>query len=163
MGREVRMVPKDWEHPKRSDGNYLALYEGTFLKNTIEDWDKSFAEWNSGNYPSYATDENIKAGFVDWEGERPKEEDYMPLWTQEEATHYMMYQNTSEGTPISPAFESPEDLAEWLYKSGASAFGRQTASYEGWLRVANGGYACSAVKTSEGMTSGVDGLTESAP
>ena len=26
MGREVRMVPADWRHPKGEDGKYIPLY-----------------------------------------------------------------------------------------------------------------------------------------
>lgn len=80
-------------------------------------------------------------------------------WSAEEATHYMMYETTSEGTPISPDFSTPEELARWLADTGASAFADQTASYEGWLRVARGGYACSAVSVGGGsLVSGVDAL-----
>ncbi|MNR40154.1 hypothetical protein D3C85_1584160 [compost metagenome] len=70
----------------------------------------------------------------------------------------MMYETTSEGSPISPAFETPEQLARWLADNGASAFGGSTASYASWLRVANGGYAPSAVLSSAGLQSGVEAL-----
>jgi len=46
----------------------------------------------------------------------------------------MMYETCTEGTPISPAFATPEELARWLADNEASAFGGMTASYEGWLR-----------------------------
>ena len=83
----------------------------------------------------------------------------MPRWTDAERTHLMMYEDTSEGTPISPAFETPEELARWLVDNKASAFGGDTASYEGWLRVAQGGFACSAVYSpATGLVSGVDAL-----
>ena len=82
----------------------------------------------------------------------------MPDWPAEQCTHLMMYEDTSEGTPISPAFATPEELARWLTDNGASAFGSSTGSYEGWLRVAKGGWAPSMVATSEGITSGVDAL-----
>ena len=71
----------------------------------------------------------------------------------------MMYEDTSEGTPISPIFATPEELARWLTDTKASAFGGQAATYEGWLRVAQGGWAPSAVFTPEtGLMSGVDAL-----
>ena len=63
----------------------------------------------------------------------PLEEEFMPLWPAEEATHYMMYEDTTEGTPISPAFETPELLARWLVDNKASSFAYSTASYESWL------------------------------
>jgi len=87
----------------------------------------------------------------------------MPDWTESERTHLMMYENTSEGTPMSTAFATPEELAQWLAENNVRALGGQTASYEGWLRVARDGYAPSAVYTpSTGVTSGVDVLYISA-
>ena len=88
-------------------------------------------------------------------GPRPNPSDFMPTWTDKEATHFMMYESTSEGTPLSPAFATPEELARWLVENNASAFVGETASYEGWLRVARGGFACSAVIVNGVLTSGV--------
>jgi len=97
--------------------------------------------------------------YEQWAGQRPHRDDYMPNWPAEQRTHLMMYENTSEGTPISPAFETPEELARWLADTGASAFGSDTASYEAWLRVAQGGWAPSAVYTPQtGLVSGVQAL-----
>lgn len=74
-------------------------------------------------------------------------------------TQYMMYETTSEGTPISPAFETPEALAHWLADTKASAFADQTADYDHWLRICKGGYAPSAIFSMEtGLTSGVQGV-----
>ena len=148
MGREVRRVPADWKHPKNEDkslgGDYKPLQE-----NYADDARKFLAIANSKSLQDA----------VEWFGQAPDKNDYMPDWPESERTHYMMYETTSEGTPISPAFASPEELARWLADTGASAFAGQTASYEGWLRVARGGYAPSAVYTQQtGMVSGVDGL-----
>lgn len=87
-------------------------------------------------------------GLVDWlrdDGVPPNPDHYMPDWPDEELTHYMMYQTTSEGTPISPAFATPEELARWLADTNASIFAEDTASYEVWLRIAKGGYAPSVI------------------
>lgn len=47
---------------------------------------------------------------------------------------WQMWETTSEhGSPISPAFETPEALARWLADTKASAFADQSASYEEWL------------------------------
>lgn len=73
----------------------------------------------------------------------------------------MMYEDVSEGTPISPAFATPEELARWLTDNNASAYADQTASYEGWLRVANGGLAISMVYSPQtGIVNGVDAFTD---
>ena len=70
----------------------------------------------------------------------------------------MMYEDTTEGTPISPAFATPEELARWLADTGASAFGDSTATYEQWLHVCKGGWAPSAVIDINGMRSGVEAM-----
>jgi hypothetical protein len=57
---------------------------------------------------------------------------YMPEWEEEEKTHIMMY--TSSGTSISPAFETPEELARWLTDTNASAYALSTNTYEQWLK-----------------------------
>ena len=147
MGREVRRVPPDWRHPKNEEtGRYKPLCDG-----------KQYPEL-AAEFMEKANTEGLQEA-IDYFGGAPDQSDYMPLWSEDEATHYMMYEDTSEGTPISPAFETPEALARWLADTGASAFGDSTATYEGWLRVAQGGYAPSAVYTPQaGLVSGVEAL-----
>jgi hypothetical protein len=67
-----------------------------------------------------------------------------------------MYETTSEGTPISPAFSTKEELARWLENNNSSAFGKSTATYEQWLAMINAGWAPSAIVTSQGLVSGVE-------
>lgn len=86
----------------------------------------------------------------------PLSRDEMPVWAEGQATHHQMYENTSEGTPISPVIESPEHLAQWLVDNQASAFGDQTASYEGWLRVCHGHDSISGVLAQGQLINGVD-------
>lgn len=146
MGREVRQVAKDWQHPKNEKGNYRPLHEGWLYTERIAEWREKVAEGG-------------EQAAIDWMGRCPDRNDYMPDWPEAEATHLMMYEDTSEGTPISPAFETPEELARWLADNKASAFGDMTATYEQWLAMVKDGWAPSAVITvgpSGGvMTSGV--------
>jgi hypothetical protein len=162
MGREVRRVPPDWKHPTGLLGAYIPLFDGNDLHKRIAEWDVGAEQWaqglrndfNGGWVAIRGDQENMSFG--DWYGERPNPKDYMPEWAPEQSTHYMMYENTSEGTPISPAFATPEELACWLADTGASAFGHITASYEAWLEIAKGGYAPGAVYSPErGFQSGV--------
>jgi hypothetical protein len=120
MGREVRMIKKGWEHPKKPDGRYVPLWEGSSLQDAL----REFAEDPQ-----------------DFDNIPPNPADYMPVWQDGEATMFVMYEDTSEGTPISPAFETPEELARWLTDNGASAFGSFTADYDQWLGIAKGGYS----------------------
>lgn len=139
MGREVRRVPADWQHPRRPDGSYIGLYDN--YRAAAEDWDTQSANWAAGICPEYADEEDRKGTYEDWDGPRPDPADYMPDWPAEQRTHYMMYENTSEGSPISPAIATPEELAQWLVDNNANAFAGMTASYEHWLHIARGAYA----------------------
>lgn len=137
MGRQVRMVPKDWQHPKDAKGDWVPLLE-RFTYNDEEIAEGLRDGWLSGEPPHYGIP-------------------VMPEFAEGTATHCMMYENTSEGTPISPAFATPEELARWLTDNDVSAFGPLKAD-EGWLRVCRGGWAPSLVIDGSGMRSGVAGL-----
>lgn len=50
---------------------------------------------------------------------------------------YQMWEDTSEGSPISPVFKTAEELAEYCEREGVSWFGGSTAKKEDWLRVIN--------------------------
>lgn len=159
MGREVRRVPADWQHPINPEtGRHKPLFDGGCFADQLREWNDGNAKWSNGEFPSYTDDESKLLTYSEYSGDKPKSCDYMPAWPDEQRTHYMMYEDTTEGTPISPAFETPEELARWLVDNNASAFAGQGASYEGWLRVANGGFAPGMVIVGNVMTSGVDGL-----
>lgn len=161
MGREVRMVPADWQHPKqfdtyRGEMRYVPLYEGGFgggYESARDEWWEGYEQWQKGLCRSYEADERWEPiddqhkhmRFTEYHGPLPSPDDYMPNWPQEQRTHLMMYEDTTEGTPISPAFKTPEELARWLADTGASAFGGETAPYEAWLSLCKGGYAPSMV------------------
>lgn len=151
MGREVRMVPEDWVHPKdfNTFGNELRLkpqHEGNFAggyETLAAEWDEAWQKWQEGYYDAYESDEKwsrkpdeyADKTYTWYAGRRPSPDDWMPVWPPEMKTHYMMYQNTSEGTPISPAFATPEELAHWLADNNASTFADMTATYEQWLSI----------------------------
>lgn len=73
---------------------------------------------------------------------------------------WQMWETTSEGSPISPVFQSPEGLARWLTKTEASAGGSQTATYGQWLAMINQGWAPSMVVDADGVKSGVQAVAE---
>jgi hypothetical protein len=138
MGREVRRVPKDWQHPKDERGKFIPMHEH-FTYNTEEVEEGLRDGWLEGEPPYYGVP-------------------VMPQWPDSERTHLMMYECTTEGTPISPAFETPEGLARWLADNNASAFGYSGASYESWLSMCRRGWAPSAIMQDGVMMSGVEGL-----
>lgn len=147
MGRETRRVPKDWEHPKYKDGSFVPLLGFSFSE-SLQEWKEIAEKWSQGLDIGYTKEGNQEwvpiedacrgLTYEEYGGKCPCAEDYMPDWPEEERTHYQMYESTSEGTPISPVMETPEELAQWLTDNRANAFAGQTASYEGWLRVCKG-------------------------
>lgn len=163
MGREVRMVPADWKHPKQSypdyrTGQMVERYKPLYASGwavRAKEWDEERIKWENGEFPSYTDDESKGIPYDEYSGQRPYSGDYMPDWPAEQRTHFMMYEDTSEGTPISPAFSTPEELAQWLADTGASAFGSSTADYAHWLRFCRGGYAPSMVIANGVIESGV--------
>ena len=75
--------------------------------------------------------------------------------------HYQMWETVSEGSPISPPFETPEELAHWLADNNASAMGAQGAPYESWLRMIQSGHSApSMILDSKGLRSGVEAMNE---
>jgi hypothetical protein len=84
-------------------------------------------------------------------------EDYEPP----KGDAYQIWETTSEGSPITPPFETPEELARWCVDNKASTFGSETANYETWLKFIRGpGWAPSMIgQEGVGLVSGVEGLT----
>ena len=122
MGREVRRVPADWQHPKHwtrglhgMEERYKPLFPGERYQPKVDEWDEECAKWKAGWRPGHCDDAEHRAMcYEQYAGQRPHRDDYMPNWPDSERTHLMMYEDTSEGTPISPALETPEELARWL-------------------------------------------------
>jgi hypothetical protein len=164
--REVRRVPKDWQHPKNERGHYRPLHGRSYAAEVAE-WDEEYAQWKKGFRRGYGDEgkwiakdlEHADMPFSEWHGRRPDEADYMPDWPESERTYLQMYENTSEGTPISPVMETAEELARWLADTSASSFASMTATYEQWLSTIRRGWAVGAMASAEtGLVSGVEGL-----
>lgn len=138
MGREVRMVPENWQHPKDDKGHFIPLlarfpYDPEEIAEGLRDG------WLTDEPPHYGCD-------------------VMPNWPDAERTHYQMYESTSEGTPISPVMPTPEALAGWLADNNASAFAGTGATYDQWLKTIKRGWAVSAlISPRTGLVSGVEG------
>ena len=169
MSREIRRVPKDWSHPKTSDGKFVGLFDGADnYDNDLSEWMEGYQMWGSGVCEVYGKSEKWEPiddkyknmRYSDYAGGMPSPDDRMPAWEEHEKTHIMMYETCSEGTPISPAFETPEELAHWLADNNASAFGSQTATYEQWLSTCKSGWAPSAVMRGGKIKSGVAALLD---
>src|SRR5271156_6251442 len=109
MGREIRKVPKDWQHPRwtadntiRSNliGKFQPLFDGDY-DTVAQEWIANFALWQAGKHPH-------QEDYYFWEYDSPPDrESYRERkWTEAEATHFVVYETVSEGTPVTPAFEN---------------------------------------------------------
>jgi hypothetical protein len=111
MGREIRRVPPGWQHPTDDEGHPLPLFD--------EDHETAVRDWRAQRGEARAHGYTLE----EWAGNEPDPACYRPAWT-EDATAYQVYENVSEGTPISPVFETREALLEWLTQpDGAPCLG----------------------------------------
>lgn len=72
-----------------------------------------------------------------WSGQRAEAEAWEPV-EPPEGDGWQMWETTSEGSPMSPVFATPEELAAWLAETGASMFGGTTATKDHWLSIITG-------------------------
>lgn len=70
---------------------------------------------------------------------------------------YQLWETVTEGSPMSPAFATPEELAHWLADNAVSAGAEMTSPYETWLSFIKGpGWAPSLIIKNGVMRSGVE-------
>lgn len=175
MGREMRMVPETWVHPTNELGHPIPLHASEDYARDLRYYRIARAAWDSEEGGEYEAEHGAYMfdGMMDhkrnggafeckpppgpngWTNPEPRREDYMPDWPAGERTHCQMYETCTEGTPISPVCESPEELARWLAGNEASAFGDMTATYEEWLATCRSGAVSAAIIGGE-MVSGVE-------
>jgi hypothetical protein len=119
MGREVRNVPANWDHPKmegRYDDRLQPMHDRTFDQAAAE-WKADFAAWERGDRPDYCSDGSKNLEYWEWNGGPPERAYYRP-WKDEEATWFQVWETVSEGTPVTPPFATKEELVEYLISDG---------------------------------------------
>jgi len=171
MGREIRLVPKGWEHPRNEDGHFKALFDEDYQTAAKEWWDAAVA-WHSGGPLQEYADEDTRATYPwywDWTDSPPDQESYRPAFT-EPADCFQIYETVSEGTPVSPVFETKEDLIEWMchpidrtqeYNRGEDWQCMQGRTRESAEAFAEAESACSFVMSPErGLEDGVAALAK---
>ncbi len=122
MGREIRMVPPNWEQPQVVRRNGRVGYQPMFDRDfeaASKEWAEGFMNWQNGNKPYYFDASKYPKDFQYWEwsGMPPKREYYRP-WKEEEATWFQVWETVSEGTPVTPAFATKEELVDYLVANG---------------------------------------------
>lgn len=124
MGREIRMVPPNWEHPQRDPeydrnrhGGYQPMYDQTY-EDACQEWLADFDRIRAGDLKEY--EKNLYPyGVVEWATDNILSEPcYYRPWKNEEATWFQVWETVSEGTPVSPPFATREELIEYLAMYG---------------------------------------------
>lgn len=176
MGVELRRVPADWEHPRDAGGQHVPLRDDYAYALACYEFNRRV--WETERIDAEGDPSRGRYSFLDaaacaasqrglleykcgggkldeWDGPRPDPREYMPVWPDGSCTHYQMYENVSEGAPISPAMPTPEALADWLATNAGSRYGGATREH--WLDVIRAGSAPTFVldPTTGKITSGV--------
>ena len=182
MGREIRKVPANWDHPFKEDRygctRYQPMYDRTYQE-ACADWLSDFDRIRSGGMDKFERD--CYANVCDWASENtaPSPEYYRP-WSDEEAIWFQVWETVSEGTPVSPAFETQEELIQYLadhgdfwdqkrcLEPGWQELWGGTPGVSGWGReqaerfVMGPGWAPSMVISDGRVMSGVEAVTQAA-
>jgi len=137
MGRELRRVPANWEHPKNDKGFYQPMYD-EFYGDAINEWIKNHKKWLNGTHPDLLENPKLKEEYpfyAMYDGGPPDIEYYQTTkYSEKELTHIQLYETTSEGTPKSPLFKVDEfeKLCEWA-ANHCTTFASFTATKEEWM------------------------------
>jgi hypothetical protein len=144
MGREIRRVPANWEHPRiecthspwgggysdaKANGGkcYQPMYDNDF-QSEMDEWIKEYILWKEGGHPEC---KDI-FDFCDDYNNPPRPEYYHPKF--DNPVWYQVYETVSEGTPVTPPFETKQELVDYLIKYGD--FSDQWHDRGGWERKA---------------------------
>jgi hypothetical protein len=149
LSREVRRVPLDWEHPRDERGRYIGLHDRAYADEAAE-WDADKAAWDRDEFPDYADAESRTMTYEEWSGERPDEADYMPTFPPDATLGICMYEEVSEGTPISPIFEDSDEgrtaMATWLASNPRGAI-TDGMTADDWRGIIDGGLGTKDIHT----------------
>jgi hypothetical protein len=132
MGREIRRVPADWDHPRQPCPHsswrggcaearahkghcFLPLFDCSY-RDAATRWKTRLLAWEHGTDPDKVTHPDLE--FWEWAEGPPDRVFYRPDWAPETRTHYQVYETVSEGTPVTPHFETKTELIEYLVQHG---------------------------------------------
>lgn len=162
MGREIRMVPPNWSHPKDDRGQLRPMFNQNFT-DVFAKWLTDFDRIRAGHLTDLERECYAEPGMnplAEWlhdEGSPPRPDGYRP-WLDSEATWFQVWETVSEGTPVTPPFESRSELVDYLVKNGD--FWDQRRGNGGYSReqaeaFVNAGWAPSMVISGGQMATGI--------
>lgn len=121
MGREVRRVPPNWCHPETENSygekRLQPMFDQTYQEAASE-WLADFDRIRAGGAEGYEI-ECYPEGVTHWASENtaPDPQYYRP-WKDDDATWFQVWETVSEGTPVSPPFETEAELISYLADNG---------------------------------------------
>jgi hypothetical protein len=124
----------NWEHPKNEvydpfDRRMTTQYQPMYDKDAETAWKEWLDEFEDfkkeelarivNEYPNdgYSLDTPYRS-FCSWNGQPPDPDYYRPKWDENAAMGYAVYETVSEGTPVTPAFATKEELIDYLATNG---------------------------------------------
>ena len=119
MGREIRRVPPNWEHPECTGFMKTGPQpmRDTEYAPHIEKWMDGYFLWKIGEHQHQKENPDHKGEYWDLVGCPPNPLYFRPKF-KEEPTWYQVYENVTEGTPCTPPFETKEELVNYLVEHG---------------------------------------------
>jgi hypothetical protein len=147
MSREVRKVAVDWQHPKLNAMLFVPLLDGAKFSKDLQRYEEDRRMWTLGQVrdplDQTAWISRGEAGltqscFDTFYGAPPASDEYMPLWDTNEATHYMLYETQTRGTPLTPAFATQDELAQWCVDHDITLCPTRMLTLTGWLKLCRG-------------------------
>ena len=170
MGREIRRVPPDWQHPRYTTddapysnrvGQYRPLFDDSYA-NARREWldglAKYEAERDSDEHRKRVEIYGYDVDFWEYEGNPPDRAYYRPEWPEGSATWWQVYETVSEGTPVTPPFATSEELVAFL-STERDFWGQGPVSRAAAERFVSGGWAPSAVLVGGTLHTGVEALS----
>lgn len=118
MGREIRKVPPNWDHPRTNhygDNRYKPLCD-SYYPQVSQEWVEEFIKF----------EDEKKSGKIEghygckyyWEYNHAPDEDMCVPYEEKDCTWIQVYETVSEGTPVTPPFATPEELIDYLIENG---------------------------------------------
>lgn len=144
MGRTIRKVPENWEHRKDNYGKYIPMHDRYYM-DVFNEWLENHKKWEDGTHEDLVGGRTTKEQYpfyALWSSNAPDPKYYQHRkYNESELTHIQLYEDTTEGTPISPVFRSDQfdELCQYA-ADNCSTFGHQKTTKEAWKKMLSDGF-----------------------
>ncbi len=155
------MVPPNWQHPTNDRGHLQPMHNERF-EDRFARWLADFDRIRGGNLTDLERECYPMHPLAEWlcdEGQ-PHDPAYYRPWRDEEATWFQVWETVTEGTPVTPAFATREELVDHLVEHGdrPNALAHQRSGYSREVAEAfvKAGWAPSMVMLGNKTASGIE-------